>query len=256
MSSSAALENSIVFGLNKLFNLELTKHQMILISQKAEHNYVGVQCGIMDQYASMFGIENGALLLDCKTLKAQRIPIDFGLYEIVLINSNVKHELSESAYNDRHAVCTKVSKLLEKESLREVSFTDLEAIKKHINNEDYNKVLYVLEEIERVEQFAKSVEKQDLESMGNLLFQSHKGLSEKYKVSCNELDFLVSEAKKCDEVIGARMMGGGFGGCTINLVLKSELQNFENKISKVYQNKFEKACDVYKVKLSEGTRLV
>lgn len=256
MSSSAALENSFVYGLNELFNLGMSKQDMILVSQKSEHNYVGVKCGIMDQYASMFGIEDSALLLDCRTVTSKPYEIDFKDYELMLINTNVKHDLSESAYNDRREVCEKVSRMLDIVALRDATQQDLARIKNDISPEDYQKALYVIEENNRVQQFAKAIEKDDLATLGDLLFQSHDGLSNQYKVSCRELDFLVDKAKENPDVIGARMMGGGFGGCTINLVAKTGLAAFEKEVSKSFKQEFGRDCTVYKVKLSQGTHIL
>lgn len=256
MSSSAALENSFVYGLNELFNLGLSKEDMILVSQKAEHNYAGVKCGIMDQYASMFGIENSALLLDCRTVTSQPYKIDFKDYELILINSNVKHDLAETAYNDRREVCENVSKLLGVVALRDATKADLDTIKNDISEADYQKALYVIEENNRVEQFAVAIEKDDLETLGDLLFQSHEGLSNKFKVSCEELDFLVDRAHKSSSVLGARMMGGGFGGCTINLILKSGVEAFMKEVSELFKAEFGRDCSIYEVELSQGTHVV
>jgi galactokinase len=256
MSSSAALENSFVFGINELFNLGLTKEEMILVSQKAEHNYAGVKCGIMDQYASMFGIKDSALLLDCRTVTSKPYKIDFKDYDLMLINTNVKHDLAETAYNDRRKVCEKVSELLGVVALRDASTSDLEKIKHDISEEDYQKALYVIEENNRVKKFAAAIEKDDLGTLGSLLFQSHDGLSVQYKVSCTELDFLVTQAQGSSDVIGARMMGGGFGGCTINLVRKSGMEAFKKEVSKNFKDEFGRACSIYEVKLSQGTHLV
>lgn len=256
MSSSAALENSFVYGLNTLFDLGLTKEEMILVSQKAEHNFVGVQCGIMDQYASMFGITDSALLLDCRTVESKPYTIDFKDYELMLINTNVKHDLSESAYNDRRAVCEHVSKLLNVTALRDATKENLDSLKADINEADYQKALYVIQENNRVQRFAEAIEANDVETLGDLLYQSHKGLSAQYKVSCAELDFLVDRAKESPYVAGARMMGGGFGGCTINLVLKSDFKTFKKDVSKQFKNEFGKECSVYKVKLSQGTHII
>ncbi|MBO3097057.1 galactokinase [Gelidibacter pelagius] len=256
MSSSAALENSFVFGINELFNLGLSKEEMIYVSQKAEHNYAGVKCGIMDQYASMFGIEDSALLLDCRTVTSKPYRIDFKDYDLMLINTNVKHDLAETAYNDRREVCEKVSQLLGVVALRDATATDLDKIKQDISEADYQKALYVIEENNRVKKFATAIENDDLRTLGNLLFQSHDGLSIQYKVSCTELDFLVTQAQGSSDVIGARMMGGGFGGCTINLVRKSGMEAFKKQVSKDFKNEFGRACSVYEVKLSQGTHLV
>lgn len=256
MSSSAALENSVVFGLNKLFNLGLSKHDMILISQKAEHNYVGVNCGIMDQYASMFGIEDHALLLDCRTIKSKPYKIDFKDHQLMLINTNVKHSLSDSAYNDRRSACESISKLLGVKALRDATEADLETIKNKVTPANYQKALYVIQENNRAEKAAKAMEANDLETLGALIYGSHDGLSNQYKVSCDELDFLVNQAKANKNVLGARMMGGGFGGCTINLVHKDHAKSFGDIASKAYLKEFGKACSVYFIKLSQGTHSV
>jgi galactokinase len=256
MSSSAAIENSVVFGLNELFDLGLTKIEMILISQKAEHNYVGVKCGIMDQYASMFGIKNNALLLDCRTIESKPYEIDFKDHQLLLINTNVKHSLSDSAYNDRRSACESVAEILKIETLREASEEDLEKIIDKVTPENYQKALYVIQEIERTQKAATAIEENDLVTLGALIYASHNGLQHQYKVSCTELDFLVAQAKKNKHVLGARMMGGGFGGCTINLVAKSEAAAFAEVASKAFKNKFNNECSVYFVELSDGTRLV
>ena len=256
MSSSAALENSFVYGLNKLFDLGLSKHEMILVSQKAEHNFAGVKCGIMDQYASMFGVKKSALLLDCRTIESKPYKIDFKDYKLMLINTNVKHDLSESAYNDRRAVCEKVSELIHIDALRDASKEDLDRIKSDISDEDYQKALYVINENKRVKLFLEAIKKDDIKTLGDLLYQSHEGLRTNYKVSCDELDFLVDRAKENPNVLGARMMGGGFGGCTINLVKKDEFKNFKKTVSKKFRAAFEYDCSVYSVKLSRGTQIV
>lgn len=256
MSSSAALENSVAFGLNTLFDLGLSKHDMTLISQKAEHNYVGVKCGIMDQYASMFGIEHHALLLDCRTVKSKPFEIDFKGYELVLINTNVKHSLSDSAYNDRRSVCESIAEMLNVKALRDASAYDLETIKDQVTPENYQKALYVIQENERVVKSTKAIQNGDLQTLGELIYASHNGLQKQYKVSCEELDFLVEQAKANPNILGARMMGGGFGGCTINLISKTETAPFTAFISEAYKEKFNKVCSIYSVKLSDGTHLI
>lgn len=256
MSSSAALENSIVFGLNELFKLGLSKKEMIYISQMAEHNFVGVKCGIMDQYASMFGQVNSAILLDCRSLDSKTFQLDFNDYELMLINTNVKHSLSDSAYNDRRKVCEKVSKLLDVKALRDVNEQDLKLIKNQISLESYQKALYVVQENARVIEASKAIVINDMQSFGDLMYASHKGLSEQYKVSCDELDFLVDATKDNANILGARMMGGGFGGCTINLIKKTETESFKKYITKFYLQKFKKNCSIYTAHLSDGTQLI
>ena len=256
MSSSAALENSVVFGLNELFDLDLTKHEMILISQKAEHNYVGVNCGIMDQYASMFGIKDNALHLDCRSVKAKPYKIDFKDHQLMLINTNVKHSLSDSAYNDRRSACESIAELLNIKALRDATEADLETVIDKVTPANYQKALYIIQENLRTLKAAKAIEDNDLETLGSLIYQSHEGLSNQYKVSCDELDFLVAQAKKNKDVLGARMMGGGFGGCTINLIAKKEAKAFAETASKAYKTKFNNECSVYFIELSQGTHIV
>ena len=255
LSSSAALENSIVFGLNELFGLQLTRKEMIIISQKAEHNYVGVKCGIMDQYASMFGQKDKALLLDCRTITSEAFMINLGDYELILINTNVKHQLSESAYNDCRRVCEKAAAMLNIKALRDANEKDLLDIKSKLSEEDYQKVLYVVQENERVMEASEALKNNDLKTLGSLLFDTHKGLKDKYNVSCAELDFLVDRATEDSSVIGARMMGGGFGGCTINIVHRDNMDLFIAETSKAYLKKFGNECSVYYVNLVDGTHL-
>jgi galactokinase len=256
LSSSAALENAVVFGLNTIFNLGLTKEEMIHISQKAEHHFVGVNCGIMDQYASMFGQKDTALLLDCKTLETTTHKVDFGDYSLLLINTNVSHNLADSEYNKRRASCERAARALGKDSLRSTSKKDLLYKKSLVTNDDFNKALYVLEENERVKSAALAISNNDLKQLGQLLYQSHEGLSKHYKVSCSELDFLVSATTNNPDILGARMMGGGFGGCTINLIKTTEIAGFTKNIASIYIKEFHQKASFYQVNLSQGTHLL
>lgn len=256
LSSSAALENSIVFGLNELFKLGLCKEEMIFISQKAEHNYVGVKCGIMDQYASMFGQKDSAILLDCQNLNASIVNIDLDEYEVLLINTNVKHSLAESAYNERRSTCETMASLLHIKTLRDASENDLFSIKDQISKDNYQKALYIIEENQRVLQAFDAVKNSDLVQLGKLLYASHNGLQHQYKVSCDELDFLVNTAKNNPNILGARMMGGGFGGCTINIIRKDTTQMIEKEIASAYKEKFKNDCSFYIVNFSQGTHLI
>lgn len=256
LSSSAALENAFAFGFNELFNLGLDKMTLTQIAQKAEHNFVGVQCGIMDQFASMFGKKDKALLLDCKDLSYTIHPLHLKAYELVLINTNVSHSLASSAYNERRAVCEQVSKLLNINSLREATLEDLHTIKDQISTPAYQQATYVIEENQRVLDAAKALESGDITRLGELLFLSHKGLSEQYLVSCEELDFLVEKARNHTAVIGARMMGGGFGGCTINLVRSTQKEIFLSEIQQTYFQQFNNHCSVYEVTTSNGTQII
>ena len=256
VSSSAALENSIGFALNELFDLGLSKMDLIKISQRADHNYVGVKSGIMDHFASMFGEKETALLLDCRSLEAQPYPIQLGNYQFLLINSNVSHSLAASAYNDRRAACERVAATLERDSLRNVSFEDLETIKDQLSKEDYTKASFVLSENERTLLAGEAMQNQDLVTLGELLYLSHEGLRHHYQVSCDELDFLVDSTKSAGTILGARMMGGGFGGCTINLIKKDSIAAFKSEISTTYKKQFNNSCTFYDVNISRGTHLI
>ena len=256
LSSSAALENAVVFGLNELFHLKLSKKEMMLISQKAEHNYVGVKCGIMDQFASMFGQKDTALLLDCRSISAKPFTIDLQEYQILLINTNVKHSLSDSAYNKRRAVCEKVASLLNIKALRDANKTLLSSITDVITNEEYQMALYVIQENERAQKAGIAMQKNNITELGQLMYASHHGLQHQYKVSCDELDFLVDLAKLNPDIVGSRMMGGGFGGCTINIIKKKAIKNYIKKATSAYLENFERNCSVYEVSLSQGTHLI
>jgi len=255
LSSSAALENSVVFGLNELLKLGMSKKEMIIISQQAEHEYAGVKCGIMDQYASMFGQKNKGLLLDCRSIEATPFHIDFKDYQLILINTNVKHSLSESAYNNRRTVCEKIASLLDVMALRDVTEEDLLKLKSQISEEDYQKALYVIQENIRVHLASMAMESNDIFGLGGLLYKSHSGLQNQYKVSCEELDFLVDSTKVFQEIIGARMMGGGFGGCTINLI-KNNSEEVIDAIIKAYQLKFNIKPSVYQVNIEDGVKVL
>lgn len=256
LSSSAALENAIVFAINEYCELKLSKREMISIAQQAEHNTVGVKCGIMDQYASMFGEKGKALHLDCKTIIANPIDIQLGKYEIILLNTNVKHSLADSAYNDRRAVCMHIANILGADTLREVTKEELLGIKNNVDSVDYQRALFVLQENERTWQAVNAMQNVDIQQLGQLMYTAHEGLSNQYQVSCLELDFLVEYAYQHKAVVGARMMGGGFGGCTINLVEKNYREVFIEEVKMAYFHKFGKICSDYTVEIGAGTHLI
>jgi len=256
LSSSAALENAVVFGLNELQDLGLSRKEMILISQKAEHDFVGVNCGIMDQFASMFGQKNKALLLDCRSITAMTFPVDLNEYQILLINTNVKHSLADSAYNKRREACEKVASLLKVKALRDVNLSDLEKVALLVSEEEYQMASYVIQENERVQQAGVAMNANDIDALGKLIYASHHGLQFQYRVSCEELDFLVDLTKPETDIAGSRMMGGGFGGCTINIIKKTSVQKFAVKAATAYRKKFGRDCSVYEVALSDGTHLL
>ncbi|WP_200974664.1 galactokinase [Echinicola sp. 20G] len=261
LSSSAAVENGVCLALSALFDLGLEKLNMLKFAQKAEHEFAGVQCGIMDQFASMMGKDNHAIRLDCRSLDFSYFPIELGDYQIVLCDTQVKHSLADTAYNDRRRECQEGVEAVQKyhpnvQSLRDVTLEMLDEAKEDVSEVVYTRSKYVIEENERLLKGCELLEKGDIKGFGQQMYGSHDGLSEMYEVSCKELDFLADFAKSNESVAGARMMGGGFGGCTINLVEKSGKEQFEKEVSAAYQEAFGKALKIYEVNITDGTRLV
>jgi galactokinase len=261
LASSAALENSVVFGLNRLFDLGLTKDEMIAISVKAEHDFAGVKCGVMDQISNLRGKAGHALFVDCADLSFDYVPIDFRDQRFMLIDTNVRHKLSDSPYNNREEQCRAgvgflQNRFPEIESLRDASRAQLESVKPDLSQVVYQRCLFVVEENERVILARKAVENKDWKRFGQLLYSSHIGLRDLYEVSCGELDFLVGYTENHPEVLGSRMMGGGFGGCTLNLVQKDFIEDFVSDLEAAYLLKFGVAIDAYPVNLSDGTRII
>jgi galactokinase len=255
LSSSAALENALVFGLNELFQLGLSKMEMILISQAAENNFVGVKCGIMDQYASMFGEKDAVLFLDCKSMEVKVIPVQNDEFTLLLIDTKVKHNLADTAYNERLEVCKMVAQQLNVPSLRKLDLQTLHKNREQFMEDTFQKALFVLEENARVLYAVAALRRNDFKALGSLLFESHTGLKHQYKVSCKELDFLVDVARGSEDVLGARMMGGGFGGCTLNLIKRNKVDSFVHLANKKYAARFNSSIASYQVTPGEGTRL-
>jgi galactokinase len=255
MSSSAALESTYAYALNELFNLGIDKFELARIGQSTEHNYVGVKCGIMDQFASVFGKKGHLMRLDCRSMEFEYFPFDpeqHG-YKLVLLNSCVKHELVGSPYNDRRASCERVAKILGQEFLRGATMEQLDAIKDQISEEDYMRARYVIGEEKRVLDVCDALGKGDYETVGARMYETHWGMSKDYEVSCEELDYLAEVAKECG-VTGSRIMGGGFGGCTINLV-KTELYDaFIEKAKTAFAEKYGHEPVVIPVVISDGAR--
>jgi galactokinase len=257
VSSSAALECGMAKGLNELFSIGLTDVEMITLSRDAEHTFVGTKCGIMDQFAVVFGKKDHLLLLNCDTLEHYLIKADFGEYKIILLNTNVSHNLASSEYNKRREECETALKIIQ-ESYPEARFlaqvlpaTIIEC-KDKLPSKIYERAMYVSQENERTIAGTKALENKDFETFGDLLYQSHTGLSNLYEVSCTELDFLVDFTKNVNEVLGARMMGGGFGGCTINLVHQDAASDFISKIGAAYKNQFNVALTPITVAIGDG----
>lgn len=258
LSSSAALENGVCLGLSELFNLNLDKMSMIKYSQKAEHEYAGVACGIMDQFASMMGKANHAIRLDCRSLEFTYFPLNLGNYQFILCDTKIEHALADTAYNQRRTECETGVRVVQKrftsaKSLRDLSFEMLEQVKPELSAKVYDRCSYVLEENQRLLQSCEMLDSGDLESFGKQMYASHDGLSNQYEVSCTELDFLVEFTRSRTEVLGARMMGGGFGGCTLNLVEKSQRESFERDITAAYNQRFNHAPALYEVNVVDGT---
>ncbi len=258
MSSSAALESTYAFALNSLFDLNIDKFELARIGQSTEHNYCGVKCGIMDQFASVFGKAGSLIRLDCKTMEYKYYPFHPEGYRLVLLDSVVKHELASSAYNKRRESCERAVEAIKKnhpevEFLRDAKMEWLEEVKSVISAEDYMRAEYVIDEVQRVLDVCDALERDDYETVGRKMYETHYGMSKLYEVSCEELDFLNDVAKECG-VTGSRVMGGGFGGCTINLVKNELYDAFVARATAAFTEKFGHAPKVYDVVISDGAR--
>lgn len=257
MSSSAALESTFAFALNQLYNLGIEKFELARIGQSTEHNYCGVKCGIMDQFASVHGKAGHLMRLDCRSMEYSYFPFDptkHG-YRLMLVNSCVKHELVGSPYNDRRASCERVAAVLGQEFLRGATMEQLESIKDQISEEDYLRARYVIGEEQRVLDVCDALERDDYQTVGERMYQTHWGMSRDYEVSCEELDFLVTIAEHCG-VTGSRIMGGGFGGCTINLVKEELYDNFVKTVTEQFAEKYGHKPEIYPVVISDGSRIL
>ena len=258
LSSSAALESTFAYALNVLFDNGIDKFELAKIGQSTEHNYCGVNCGIMDQFASIFGKKDQLIRLNCKTLEYKYYPFNPVGYKVVLLDSCVKHELASSAYNKRRASCENASEAIKKnhpevECLSDAKRVWLEEVREEISEEDFLRAEYVIGEVQRVLDVCDALERGDYETVGEMMYQTHFGLSKLFEVSCEELDFLNKLARKHD-VTGSRVMGGGFGGCTINLVKEELYEGFVSDTVAKFTEKFGHAPKVYDVVISDGAR--
>jgi galactokinase len=261
LSSSAALECGFGFALSELFGFDIPRLNIVTMAQWAEHNYVGVKCGIMDQYASVMGREGNVILLDCRSLKHRYAPIDLDDHIIILCDTKVKHALVDSEYNTRRQECEEGVRILKKhypqiQSLRDASLAMIKEHKDELKGKIYDRCLYVVSEIERVQNATRDLEANNLKAFGEKMYETHEGLSKLYQVSCAELDFLVEEAKKTGKVLGARMMGGGFGGCTINILKETDADEVISILTKAYKQKYNIDMPSYRVKIKDGTSLL
>ncbi len=259
MSSSAALETGFATALNNIYNIRLSQDEIIQLSQKAEHNYVGLQCGIMDQYTAVKGRKKNVILLDCRTLKHELYPLNLSDHCLVLCNSMVKHALASSEYNTRRKECEKGVQIMksvypEVEKLRDITVPMLEQNKHLFSINVYNRCIYIVLENLRVKDSCKKLLYNDLIGLGKNLYSGHEGLKNQYEVSCKEIDYLVDLTKENDAVLGSRMMGGGFGGCTINIVRKDRVKEFIKIMSEAYFKKFNIEPEFYTVETDDGIK--
>jgi galactokinase len=258
MSSSAAVECATAFALNELFGLGLDKLTMVRLSQRAENVFVGVQCGIMDQFASMFGRRGQVIRLDCQSLDYAYFPFNLEGIRIVLLDTNVKHSLASTEYNTRRRQCEAGVRLVraydpEVTSLRDVSLEQLDRYVAPVDELVYRRCRFIVGENARLLAATEDLQNGDLAAFGRKMFKTHEGLSREYEVSCKELDFLVERVKDDPAVIGARMMGGGFGGCTINLVRESAIDSLVERLAPVYRDAMKRDLKVYVAKIEDGT---
>lgn len=261
LSSSAALECGLAVGINELSDFQISSFELVKMAQKAEHEYAGVLCGIMDQYASIFGLKDHVFLLDCKNNRHKYFPFKLDDYILVLVNTNVNHSLASSEYNQRRLECERGVKYFHQLDSCVLSLRDvkIKMIKENENKPDaltYKRCQYIVEENNRVQKATQALTSQNFQEFGQLMYESHHGLQHLYEVSCDELDFLVDQTREMDEVIGSRMMGGGFGGCTLNLVKRSFSTEFEDIIKKRYFEKFNTQADVYMVNIDKGAGML
>ena len=261
LSSSAAVECSVAFALNEIFALGIEKKELAEIGQKAEHTYAGVMCGIMDQFASVFGKEDHVIKLDCQSLDYEYVPLKLQGYKLVLLNTNVKHSLASSEYNTRREECAEGVALLNKggenvTSLREVTLEMLDSHVKPVNETVYRRCKYVVEENLRLHAACEALQSGDLKTLGQKMYGSHDGLSKEYEVSCKELDFLVDAVRGNADVLGARMMGGGFGGCTINIVKEEAIDGLVAELKEKYKAAMGLDLTAYIAQIEDGSSAV
>lgn len=257
LSSSAALECGIASGLNELFEIGLTDEEIITLSRAAEHDFVGTKCGVMDQFAVVKGNRDSFILLNCQNLEYEYIPAEISPYQLILLNTNVSHNLASSAYNERFEQCMSALKQVqsqfpEYEFLADVAKEDLKKFEQVMDPLIFQRAMYVIKENNRVKEAAKALASGEVVRLGQLLYEAHYGQQYEYEISCRELDFLVEFSKQFDPVLGARMMGGGFGGCTINLVHQDFIDEYIKKASAAYKNEFKIDLTPVKIQIEDG----
>ena len=257
LSSSAAVECATAFALNEIFEVGLDRMTLVKMAQKAEHEYAGVKCGIMDQFASMFGKESHVIRLDCRSLEYEYFPLAMKDIKIVLLDTQVKHSLASSEYNTRREQCEEGVAAIQQNhpEVKNLRDATLEMLNEAVSSKSvvYDRCKYVIEEKERILGGCEDLRNNDLISFGKKMYATHEGLSKLYQVSCKELDYLVDAVKHNSAVLGARMMGGGFGGCTINLVKTEAIDQLIATVASSYEAAMGKQLKAYIVQIENGT---
>ncbi|MFN4286642.1 MAG: galactokinase [Lacibacter sp.] len=261
LSSSAAVECATVFALNELLQTNLDRITMVHMAQKAEHEYAGVLCGIMDQFASLMGKKNHVIRLDCRSLEYEYEPFELGNIKVLLLNTNVKHSLASSEYNTRRQECEQAVAWVRAHVAGVHSFRDVttEMLDRYVLPKDPlvdRRARFVVQEIERLLAACEDLKKGDIHSLGRKMFATHDGLSHMYGVSCKELDWLVDQVRQHEAVIGARMMGGGFGGCTINLIREDAIEPLLEKLQPAYEAAMGLPLTGYVATIENGTEIL
>lgn len=261
LSSSASVECGFAFALNQLNSTNVPSLKLVEMAQWAEHNFAGVKCGIMDQFASMMGKKGQVIVLDCRSLDYHYSPLELPDHDVVLCDTRVKHSLVDSEYNKRRSECERGVSILKAHyphvsTLRDVSEEMLRSHADEITGKVFDRCLYVVQEIKRVQEASEDLKANRLDAFGRKMYDTHQGLSALYEVSCPELDFLVEQARKFGSVLGSRMMGGGFGGCTINIIPKADTSRFVAMAAEAYKKQFNREMAYYVVSIEDGTGVV
>ncbi len=261
LSSSAAIEGGLAFTLNHIFNFGIDKLELVKLAQRAENEFVGVKCGIMDQYINIFGHKGNVLRIDCRSLEYEYFPFEFDNVSIVLFDTGVSHSLASSEYNKRRMECSEGANAIKKvynevNSLRDVSVEMVNEFKTKLDTVVFKRCKYAVEENKRLLDACEKLVRKDLVAFGNYMYRTHMGLSDDYEVSCKELDYLVEQTKDNPKIYGSRMMGGGFGGCTINLIENDAIEEVSKKITIDYKKKFNLDAKTYVTKINSGTSII
>lgn len=261
LSSSAAVEGGLGFALNHIYSLGIDKLSIVKLAQKAENEFVGVKCGIMDQYINIFGKTGNVLRIDCRSLENEYFPFNFKNVSIVLFDTYVSHSLASSEYNQRRRECSEGVEIIKSDnpqvlSLRDVSLDLLNEYKNKMNKTIFRRCKYVVEENDRIIKACNSLNNKDLKLFGEYMYQTHEGLSKDYEVSCKELDYFVELSREYPQIYGARMMGGGFGGCTINLIENDSIEQISSEVTKKYIRKFNIESKTYVTTINNGTSII